>query len=92
MAEMSQRAFARHMGVALNAVQKAIKSGRIALNANGKIDAAIAETAWRRNTDESRRSFTDLSRSTRALESDSTLPRLTAKTTSRLPRNRTTRT
>ncbi|WP_343666310.1 hypothetical protein [Paraburkholderia tropica] len=74
MAEMSQRAFARHMGVALNAVQKAIKSGRIALNANGKIDAAIAETAWRRNTDESRRSFTDLSRSTRALESDSTLP------------------
>lgn len=70
MAEMSQRAFARHMGVALNSVQKALKSGRIALNANGKIDAKTAEAAWRRNTDESRRSFTDLSRPTRALDGD----------------------
>ncbi|WP_233444911.1 hypothetical protein [Paraburkholderia caribensis] len=56
------RAFARHMGVTHRAVQKAIQAGRIALNANGKIDAATAEAAWRRNTDESRRSFTDLSR------------------------------
>ncbi|MEX3915985.1 hypothetical protein AB4Y43_07030 [Paraburkholderia sp. BR10872] len=74
MAEMSQRGFARHMGVALNAVQKALKSGRIALNANGKIDAVLAESAWRRNTDESRRSFADLSRDTKALEADTPLP------------------
>jgi hypothetical protein len=62
MAEVSMRAFARHMGVALNAVQKAIKSGRIQLTASGKIDQQQAERAWRRNTDESRRSFADLSR------------------------------
>lgn len=74
MTEMSQRAFARHMGVALNAVQKALKSGRISLNDNGKIDAETAVAAWRRNTDESRRSFTDLSRSTLALDDDALAP------------------
>ncbi len=71
MAEMSQRAFARHMNVALNSVQKAIKAGRISLNANGKVDSDVAEAAWRRNTDESRRSFEDLSRETPALSSAS---------------------
>ncbi|QIX18350.1 hypothetical protein [Burkholderia multivorans] len=74
MPEMSQRAFARHMGVALNAVQKALKSGRIALTASGKIDSDVAVAAWRRNTDESRRSFTDLSRSTLALSGESAIP------------------
>lgn len=74
MAELSQRGFARHMGVALNAVQKALKAGRIELNANGKIEAETAEIAWRRNTDESRRSFADLSRPTRALAGDTVPP------------------
>ncbi|RKP43803.1 hypothetical protein [Pararobbsia silviterrae] len=72
MAEVSQRAFARHMGVALNAVQKAIKAGRISLTSTGKIDVDAAERAWRRNTDESRRSFEDLSRPSRALSSTAT--------------------
>ena len=74
MPEMSQRAFARHMNVALNSVQKAIKAGRISLNGNGKIDSEAAEAAWRRNTDESRRSFEDLSRATPALSSASLPP------------------
>lgn len=62
MADLSQRAFARHMGVTLRAVQKAIASGRIRLNDAGKIDAETATRDWERNTDESRKSFTDLSR------------------------------
>ncbi|MFL9883107.1 hypothetical protein PQR66_08725 [Paraburkholderia agricolaris] len=43
-------------------MQKAIQSGRIALDADGKIDADSGVAAWRRNTDESRRSITDQSR------------------------------
>ena len=62
------------MNVALNSVQKAIKAGRISLNGNGKIDSEAAEAAWRRNTDESRRSFEDLSRATPALSSASLPP------------------
>jgi hypothetical protein len=62
MPEMSQRAFARHMGVTLRAVQKAIQAKRIALNANQLVDSEIMERAWGRNTDESKRSMEDLSR------------------------------
>lgn len=62
MAKLGQRAFARHIGVTLRAVQKAIQSGRIAVDADGKIDADTAVAAWRRNTDESKRSLTDQSR------------------------------
>ncbi|ALP62813.1 hypothetical protein [Paraburkholderia caribensis] len=62
MAKLGQRAFARHVGVTLRAVQKAIQSGRIAVDTDGKIDADTAVAAWRRNTDESRRSITDQSR------------------------------
>lgn len=62
MAKLGQRAFARHIGVTLRAVQKAIQSGRIAVDADGKIDADTAVAAWRRNTDESKRSITDQSR------------------------------
>ena len=62
MARLGQRAFARHIGVTLRAVQKAIQSGRIAVDAEGKIDAETAVAAWRRNTDEARRSITDQSR------------------------------
>lgn len=62
MAKLGQRAFARHIGVTLRAVQKAIQSGRIAVDADGKIDADTAVEAWRRNTDESKRSIADQSR------------------------------
>jgi len=55
MAElMSQRAYARHRGVTLQAVQKALKRGRIALeqDANGRsgIDPVAADAAWAANT------------------------------------------
>jgi len=49
-APMSQRAYARHRGVALSTVQKAIESGRIRTNADGKIDPAQADAEWERNT------------------------------------------
>lgn len=47
---MSQRAYARHRGVSVSTVQKAIASGRIHTLPDGKIDAAIADTEWARNT------------------------------------------
>jgi hypothetical protein len=37
---VSIRAYARHRGVAENAVRKAIKAGRITPDSNGKIDIA----------------------------------------------------
>ncbi len=49
-AAMSLREYARHRGVALSAVQKAIASGRIATLADGRIDPAAADAAWARNT------------------------------------------
>ena len=52
MAIMSQRAYARHRGVALFAVQKAIKSGRISTTAKGQIDSDVADEEWARNTRE----------------------------------------
>ncbi|MEM5461596.1 hypothetical protein VSR69_43565 [Paraburkholderia phytofirmans] len=66
MSEMSQRQFAALVGVTHRAVQKAIETGRITLNTNGKIDPSTALEQWRKNTDESRRSFTDLSRAATA--------------------------
>jgi hypothetical protein len=47
---MSMREYARHRGVALSAVQKALKAGRIAKLANGKIDSDAADAGWKRNT------------------------------------------
>ena len=47
---MSLRAYARHRGVSLRAVQKALKSGRIATREDGQIDADDADTNWARNT------------------------------------------
>ena len=35
------RAYARHRGVSLRAVQKALKSGRIAAREDGQIDADV---------------------------------------------------
>jgi len=50
MAVVSQRAYARHRGVSLAAVQKAIKQGRIRTVAEGKIDVQQADRDWERNT------------------------------------------
>ncbi len=47
---MSLREYARHRGVALSAVQKAISSGRISTLADGRIDPAAADAAWAQNT------------------------------------------
>lgn len=54
MALVSLRAYARHRGVNLNAVQKAIKSGRIT-TVGGKIDIESADKQWQSNTDPSPR-------------------------------------
>src|SRR5262245_13152216 len=48
---MSRRAYARHRGVAENAVRKAIASGRIELEPDGTIDPVKADVAWSRRTD-----------------------------------------
>jgi hypothetical protein len=50
MEPMSLRAYARHRGVSLRAVQKALASGRIATRADGRLDAATADANWARNT------------------------------------------
>ena len=47
---MSQRAYARHRGVALYAVQVAIKKGRISTTADGQIDSDLADQEWEQNT------------------------------------------
>jgi hypothetical protein len=43
---LSLRAYARHRGVSLAAVQKAIQSGRITPNADGRIDSERADAEW----------------------------------------------
>lgn len=58
MAAISLRAYAKHRGVTLKAVQKAIESGRIHTNADGKLDAERADAEWARNTGpKARRTF-----------------------------------
>jgi hypothetical protein len=47
---MSLRAYARHRGVSLRAVQKALKSGRISAREDGRLDADVADDNWARNT------------------------------------------
>ena len=47
---MSQRAYARHRGVALSAVQKAIETGRISTLPDGQIDSEQADVEWEQNT------------------------------------------
>ena len=50
MAVLSQRAYAKHRGVALSAVQKAISTGRISTMADGRIDPGVADAEWAANT------------------------------------------
>ncbi|HQT03386.1 MAG: hypothetical protein M1572_08095 [Gammaproteobacteria bacterium] len=47
---MSIRAYAHHRGVSHTAVQKAIKTGRIKLETDGKINQQKADSAWQINT------------------------------------------
>jgi len=50
---ISQREYARRQGISHTAVQQAIASGRIS-TLHGKIDPAMADREWRRNTDQSK--------------------------------------
>jgi len=50
MEPLSLRGYAKHRGVSLKAVQKALASGRIAKRDDGLIDAAEADVNWARNT------------------------------------------
>ena len=54
MPAMSQRAYARHRGVALSAVQKAIETGRISKQPDGQIDSEQADVEWEQNTQAAR--------------------------------------
>ena len=50
MPVVSLRAYARHRGVSLRAVQKAIQAGRITTTPDGKINIERADAEWERNT------------------------------------------
>lgn len=50
MDKMSQTEYAKHRGVSKMAVSKAIKSGRITLTKDGKINPLQADDEWKRNT------------------------------------------
>jgi pyruvate/2-oxoglutarate dehydrogenase complex dihydrolipoamide acyltransferase (E2) component len=50
MPVLSLRAYAKHRGVSLAAVQKAIHSGRITPNADGLIDSERADAEWSAKT------------------------------------------
>lgn len=51
---MGYREYARHRGVSLGAVQKAISTNRIQVTPEKKIDSSVADMAWDANTDASR--------------------------------------
>ncbi|HZT29260.1 MAG TPA: hypothetical protein VFA33_05220 [Bryobacteraceae bacterium] len=48
---MSQRQYAKHVGLSRAAVQKAINSGRISTLSDGRIDSDTADREWRENTE-----------------------------------------
>ena len=48
---ISLRAYAKHRGVTLKAVQKAIARKRIKLESDGTVDAARADRDWAANSD-----------------------------------------
>jgi hypothetical protein len=51
---LSIRAYARHRGVSHVAVMRAIKAGRVPVEADGTIEPAKADAAWQRSTDPGR--------------------------------------
>jgi len=54
MTKLSQRAYAKHIGMSEAAVRKAIKTGRINLDQNNKINPEVADRQWSENTDPSK--------------------------------------
>ena len=52
---LSIRAYARQRGVSHVAVLKAVKQGRIVLEADGTVDAAKTDASWERSSDPARR-------------------------------------
>lgn len=52
--KVSMRKYAKIRGVHLNAVQTAVKSGRIHKTTDGKIDVEKANQEWLQNTDPSK--------------------------------------
>jgi len=52
---LSIRAYARQRGVSHVAVLRAIKQGRVPLEADGTVDPAKADASWERTTDPARR-------------------------------------
>jgi len=52
--KLSLRAYAKHRGVSDTAVRKAIKSGRITVQADHLIDPDVADEQWNKNTDPSK--------------------------------------
>lgn len=48
---MSMRAYARHRGVTHTTVMMAVRTGRISINADGKIDPVQADQEWAMSTD-----------------------------------------
>ena len=50
MPVLSLRAYAKHRGVSLTAVQKAIRSGRIATTSEGLVDSDRADAEWTAKT------------------------------------------
>lgn len=52
---LSIRAYARHRGVSHVAVLRAVKQGRVPLEADGTVDPAKADSSWERSSDPARR-------------------------------------
>lgn len=57
MSLLSARQYAKHRGVSHTAVQKALRDGRIP-SSGGRIDPAVADRAWKANTDPSKQTTT----------------------------------
>jgi len=57
---LSLRAYAKHRGVSLAAVQKAVHSGRITPTADGLIDSDRADAEWNAKTRPGQRHRSDL--------------------------------
>ncbi len=49
--DLSIKDYALHRSTSITAVRKAIKSGRITLNKNNKLDSNVADRQWLDNTD-----------------------------------------
>jgi len=58
--ELTVKEYAQHREVSVTAVRKALKTGRITLNQNKKLNQKLADAEWFKNTDPAKqRSATD---------------------------------